>query len=151
MRKRPAQHLLFDLDKTLWNMTVEWNKDLNVDADATKYVPREYVDVMETLSSQYTLHVCSRSSMPMECYRLLENAYPSVKFQSITIYPTEKESKFNHVKSALGSDALTTPFYFFDDETTILRNIQRDFPLATTIYGPDGFLSGTVFPRSMTV
>ena len=132
-------------------MTVEWKNDLNVNRDAAAHVPQQYVNAMEALSSQYTLHVCSRSSMPTECYQLLEKAYPTVRFHSITVYPTEEETKFHHVKSALGSAAHNTPFYFFDDELTILRNIQRDFPLATAVHGPEGFLSGNVLPRSTDV
>jgi len=139
-----VRHLMFDLDKTLWNMTVEWKTDLNIKADAITYVPPAFVEAMVYLSSHYTLHVCSRSSMPEQCYQLLETAYPSVHFQSITIYPTVEETKYNHVKSALGSAAHSTPFYFFDDEITILRGIQRDFPLAIPVHGPNGFLSGTV-------
>lgn len=139
----PPRHLCFDLDHTLWDFTVEWEGAFTPMDAVAKYVPAARPRLLQQLQANgHTLHVCSRSSEPGVCAYLLRLAYPGIQFASLNIFPTPA-NKYVHVVNALGSTtARLEPWWFFDDEMSILTHLKETWPHATLVHTPRGICTG---------
>lgn len=143
------RRLLFDLDRTLWpRYTAEYDhQPFDAERVARDHVPIVHTHMLTELARDgHHLHICSRSSEPDKCREILDTAFPSVPWKSLQIYPTPGH-KLDHVLAALGHDdaaeAQDEPFWFFDDEVSILRHLGETFPKATLVHTPNGIVHGT--------
>ena len=134
------QFFLFDLDRTLWDYTVEFQQHIDPQ-EAVKYVPPERVLILKAIQDAgHYIGICSRSKEEQKCKQLLALAYPDIVFQSLQIYPTS-EYKDTHVVRALGPGRHR--FHFFDDEKYIMDHLKTLHPLARFYHTPNGLSEET--------
>ena len=120
---------IFDLDKTLWNCTIEYIPDIT-----EKYVYNNVnQDTKEILNSiqenNFSMNIASRSSEPEKCEIFLKYCFKDIYFDSINIFPTELY-KTQHIHNIFNNE-VPKKFIMFDDEKYILNNIKNDFDCKT--------------------
>jgi hypothetical protein len=128
---------IFDLDKTIWDCTIE--EDLHIrENEIINYIKPERYSILNYLQEKgHEINIGSRSSEPELCKKYLTMFFPNIKFNSIQIYPTS-ESKRKHV-DAIFSGRNVSDFYFFDDELNILEDLKKQHPKhANILHTPNG-------------
>ena len=125
----PKRKFIFDLDHTIWNCTLEYQQDTSVEFMKTKIKPDMH-DILKNIQDNgNSLNVASRSSMPVECKAVLASAFPTIKFDHMAIYPSERFKRQDFRDCFQGSDR-TVPhdFIMFDDDKLILNDLGTLYP-----------------------
>lgn len=122
----PKRKFIFDLDHTIWNCTLEYQKDTSPEFMKTKIKPDVYNILKDIQDNGNSLNVASRSSMPISCKAVLASAFPTIKFDHMAIYPTEKYKR-EHIGECFPGE---TPhdFIMFDDDKLILNDLGTLYP-----------------------
>ncbi len=101
INKLPGKRIfIFDLDRTLWNFTVEWRPYMRGN-DALWRRPKDGPPILQFLQEKgHELNIASRSSDPDRCKELIQELYPGISFSSTQIYPTPL-NKRSHIETIL--------------------------------------------------
>ena len=142
VNKLPGKRIfIFDLDRTLWNFTVEYRPYMRGN-DALWRRPREGPAILEFLQEKgHELNIASRSSEPDRCRELIHELYPKIKFANTHIYLTPL-NKRNHINGILARRDVPE-FFFFDDEIDIIKDVKQQHKNAVTFHTPNGISYGT--------
>jgi hypothetical protein len=131
---------IFDLDRTLWDYTVETSPKINVN-EIKNYIHKSRVPILEELQKEgHSINIASRSTETVKCVKLLHHAFPTIQFSAMQIYYTPF-SKQEHINNII--EDKFEKFYFFDDELYILNNINSIFKNARVFHTPQGLHMGT--------
>jgi len=145
------RNFIFDLDKTLWDFTVETSPSISLH-DIKNYVHRDRRPILKTIKDEgHLLNIASRSKNPTKCLQFLDAAFPDIHFTSKQIFFTPIESKQRHIDSIfvdthefdLHTNNPWDPFYFFDDEGKIINDIEQKYKLKHCFHTPNGLHYGT--------
>jgi len=128
---------MFDLDKTLWDCTVE--EDLHIRNNKIFYhTPKErHYMLTHIQEAGHEINISSRSSEPEVCKEFLRRLFPNIIFNSMQIFPTP-ENKQEHIKNILNGREIND-FLIFDDELPILQDIKKTYPECSIFHTPNGF------------
>jgi hypothetical protein len=118
---------IFDLDKTLWDHTIETSPTISSRTAVENYIHKDRLKILEAIQNDgHSLHIASRSSEREKCIELLDLAFPTITFQTKEIFPTP-EWKREHFANIIPPNH-TDVFYYFDDELSIIKNIKAFYP-----------------------
>tara|TARA_B100000686_G_C16732573_1_gene941616 strand:+ start:908 stop:1396 length:489 start_codon:yes stop_codon:yes gene_type:complete len=137
LNKNKNRQFIFDLDKTLWDYTVECAPHIN-GKDVLNYVHKSRRTILNAIQQDgHTLNIASRSKDPDKCKYLLKIAYPDVYFSNIQIFNTE-DSKQKHIENIMGEKLNKEPFHFFDDELHLIKDIEHKNERVWGYHTPNG-------------
>lgn len=116
---------IFDLDKTIWNCTIEYTPKITLDEVYQKINPDTFKILKILQENEYSLNIASRSSEPDKCKFFISECFNNIKFDNISIYPTPKY-KNNHIKDSYPNQ-VPQNFIMFDDEKNILDDLNKNY------------------------
>jgi len=121
-----SSRLIFDLDQTLWNTTIEYNKCMGL-AYIEKKVHSETSQILQDFQDRgYSLNIASQSSEKDKCEYFLKFLFPNITFDKIIINP-QSGHKTNHITD-IHVPSTIKPFVLFDDNSDILNMQKRLHP-----------------------
>ena len=130
---------IFDLDKTLWDYTVESSPGISVN-EIKNYIHKSRVPILEELQREgHSINIASRSTETTKCAELLHHAFPTIQFSAMQIYHTPF-SKREHIRNIIDNEE--EKFHLFDDELHILNDISSTFKNAHVYHTPKGLHMG---------
>ena len=101
MNRHKRKTFIFDLDKTLWDYTVEYSPKIGI-KDIHNYIHSSRLPILQTIQGEgHSLNIASRSREPAACKILLREAYPGINFTSKQIFYTAREHKRLHIDNIL--------------------------------------------------
>ena len=118
--------IIFDLDETIWQCTIEYEPNITLNRVRASVNPETYKILQGFQSNGNSLNIASRSSEPDKCKYYINNLFPEIKFDNISIYPTP-EFKVSHIQECYNNNT-PTDFIMFDDEKNILDNLKYTYP-----------------------
>jgi len=122
----PKRKLIFDLDKTLWNCTAQWEKNLTVEK-MRNFINPETVEILKKLQANgNSMNIASRSAISDDCKIYLAEFFHTIQFDEIHIFPT-MGTKEEHIKKVYKGEP-PTDFVMFDDVKPILRHLKHHYP-----------------------
>ena len=121
-----STRLIFDLDQTLWNTTVEYNKCMGLAYIERKVHPETGEILKEFQDLGYSLNIASQSSEKDKCKYFLKFLFPDITFDKIIINPLVGH-KTTHIAD-IYSPYHVKPFVLFDDNSEILNMQKRLHP-----------------------
>ena len=121
-----SSRLIFDLDQTLWNTTIEYNKYMGLDYIERKVHPETGQILQEFQDHGYSLNIASQSSEKDKCKYFLKFLFPDITFDKIIINP-QSGHKTNHIAD-IHAPSNIKPFVLFDDNSDILNMQKRLHP-----------------------
>ena len=126
---KPETHVIFDLDKTIWNMTLEYQNHISLHHVKQSIDP--FVgNVLEAFKRNgNTMHIASRSASTKKCKSLLRHLFPQIAFETMEIYPTERH-KDQHIDAIL-KNRINRTFIMFDDDEEILDHLSKQHKCVT--------------------
>ena len=145
------RNFIFDLDKTLWDFTVESSPSIR-QHEIKNYVHRDRLPILKTIEDEgHLLNIASRSKNPKKCKQFLATAFPNIHFTSKQIFFAPIESKRHHVDNIffdthefdLHAHKPWGRFYFFDDEEKIIDDLERKYKFQHCFHTPNGLHYGT--------
>ena len=151
LNQHKRKTFIFDLDRTLWDFTVEYCPSIGV-KDIHNYIHSSRQPILQTIQGDgHSLNIASRSKEPAICQRLLREAYPSIHFSSNQIFYTPFEHKRLHINNILRETGEYDEhsyrpedfFYFFDDEKKIIDDTTRAYKSKFCFHTPLGLHYGT--------
>jgi predicted enzyme involved in methoxymalonyl-ACP biosynthesis len=139
----PKRTVIFDLDKTLWNGTIEYTPGITVqELKRAGGIPRT-LSILHSLQTRgHSLNIASRSEESDKCRYFIQHLFPGIRFDVVAIYPTGS-NKLNHILDIhAAARAVPNEFFLFDDEKHILDNAKKCYPKCTTVHcvNPLGFM-----------
>ena len=150
MNQHKRKSFIFDLDRTLWDFTVEYCLTIKV-AEIHNYVHSSRLPILKTLQNEgHSLNIASRSKEEKKCTHMLNEAFPTIHFSNKQIFFTESEQKRTHINNILRSNGeydehTQNPedfFYLFDDEKVIVNDTNRAFETKQCFHTPLGLNYG---------
>lgn len=127
VNRLPEKHIfIFDLDKTLWNCTIDHNANITP-KDIYDHCPKERHYMLTHIQEKgHELNISSRSNEPDKCKVLLRYLFPNITFNNIQIFPTPK-TKREHVSNIINGRDINN-FIVFDEEIHILEDLKKIYP-----------------------
>jgi hypothetical protein len=138
MNRHKRMNFIFDLDRTLWDFTIEYSPTIKCKDVKQNYIHASRPIILKTLQDEgHILNVASRSKVPNTCCFFLDVVYPEITFLDKQIFYTPEEDKQEHLENILGLNVVY-PFYFFDDEKTIMDRAKDKNKLCHGFHTPNG-------------
>ena len=150
LNQHKRKTFIFDLDRTLWDFTVEYCPSIGV-KDIHNYIHSSRQPILQTIQGDgHSLNIASRSKEPAICVSLLQEAYPKIHFSNKQIFWTPFEHKRTHINSILREageydEHSYRPedfFYLFDDEQIIIDDTERAYKSTYCFHTPLGLHYG---------
>jgi len=116
---------IFDLDKTIWDCTIEYTPKITLDQVHNKINPDAFKILRILQENDFSLNIASRSSEPEKCRFFINECFNDINFDNISIYPTP-EYKNNHIQDCY-LNQVPENFIMFDDEKNILDNLNKNY------------------------
>lgn len=123
---RNSSKLIFGLDQTLWNTSVEYNKNMKLYDIREKIHPETGYILQEFQNKGYSLNIASQNSDKEKCKYLLNILFPDIKFDKIIIN-SQSGYKNTHVTDIHTPNSVKQ-FVLFDDNLDILNMQKRLHP-----------------------
>ena len=151
LNQHKRKTFIFDLDKTLWDYTVEYCPSIGV-KDIHNYIHSSRLPILQMIQGEgHSLNIASRSKEPAICNKLLSSAFPNIHFKSKHIFFTKYENKRAHINRILHetneydehSHQADDFFYFFDDEKKIIDDTNLTYKSKVCFHTPMGLHYGT--------
>ena len=138
INQHKRMNFIFDLDRTLWDFTVESSPTIKYKDVQKNYIHASRPIILKTLQDEgHVLNVASRSKRPNTCCFFLDTAYPEIDFSNTQVFYTPEEDKQEHLENILGLNVVY-PFYFFDDEVKIIRRARDKNKTSHCFHTPRG-------------
>ena len=138
LNQHHRMNFIFDLDRTLWDYTVEQSRTIKYKDVEKNYIHASRPIILKTLQDEgHKLNIASRSSKPHVCCFLLHAIFPEINFSNKQIFYTPEKDKQEHFENILGFDISKT-FYFFDDEIKIIQRAKEKNKTSHCFYTPNG-------------
>lgn len=120
--------VILGLDKTLWQCTIEQNPNITIQ-DVKKHVhPNTYEILHRFQKNGNSLNIASRSTEPDKCLYFMNELFPNIKFDNISLYPSP-EFKLTHIQDCYKNNAKQpNDFILIDDNKHILDKALQTYP-----------------------
>ena len=129
---RKSSRLIFDLDHTLWDTTVDHNRYMGL-AHIERKVHSETGRILQEFQDQgYSLNIASQSLQKDKCNEFLKFLFPDIIFDKIIINP-QSGHKTTHIADIHAPNTVK-PFVLFDDNCDILNMQKRLHPESVFVH-----------------